>query len=114
MIERIKQLIKGIRHPPGKYCTVDNMENRRGESVDELFERRGIAIMERIRASYPTMIYENYMKIPVNNEGQDFKGEYFRQDKYPDDGIGMVFYCAFKPIKVVLYKLIGVKDDQKI
>lgn len=107
MIKRINQIIKNIKYHKGRYMTTDGMMNNVGESLDELFARRDREIKERITASYPTMAYEDYMKLPTRD--QDLGGKCYRMSAlpYPKNKIGGVFYS--KESRIVLYRLVKKK-----
>ncbi len=109
MIQRIKQLIKNIKYPYGQYSTTDGMLSNKGETLEELFARRDEETKERVRASYPTMTYEEYMEIPTKEQQSD--GKHYRMDGFPhtNNEIGCVFYREGS--KLVLYRLIVGKGE---
>ena len=109
MIERIKQFIKDKKYYQGLYSTSDGMLNKKGETLEELFARRDEEIKERVRASYPTITYEEYMKFPTKD--QCSAGENHRMDGFPhsNNRIGCVFYREGS--ELVLYRLIVGKEE---
>ncbi len=85
MLKLIKTLIRNFRYPEGIYKTVNGLVNRKGESLDQLFDRRDQYIRDQIKASYPKMSYREYMSITTDKACNIYriKGE-------PKDNVGAV------------------------
>ena len=71
------QWIKNLKYPAGKYKVVgvlsDQMENKKGENLKELFARRDELIREYIRAGYPEMNRSIYFTLPTNSSNRKYR-----------------------------------------